>query len=96
MEEWKIFLTVGEIFALFFLVGKPILNLNRTLTRICTQMEQVQQRLDTQRGDIDTMRREAKESHKRLWDHNSKQDLRMDDHERRISKIEHRNKEEYP
>ena len=93
MEEWKIFLTVGEIVALFFLVGKPILNLNRTLTRICTQMEQFQQRLDTQRGDIDTMRREAKESHKRLWDHNGKQDGRLDEHEKRISAIELRNKE---
>jgi hypothetical protein len=94
LEEWKIFLTVGEIVALFFLVGKPILNLNRTLTRICTQMEQFQQRLDTQRGDIDTMRREAKESHKSLWDHNGKQDVRMDEHEKRISKLEYRNKEE--
>lgn len=90
MEEWKIFLTVGEIVALFFLVGKPILNLNRTLTRICTQMEQFQQRLDTQRGDIDAMRQEAKESHKSLWDHNGKQDVRLDDHEKRIFAIEQR------
>lgn len=90
MDEWKIVLALGELLALFFLVGKPILNLNRTLTKICTQMEQVQQRLDNQRGDIDTMRKEAKDSHHRLWEHNGKQDAKLDDHERRIFAIEQR------
>ena len=90
MEEWKIFLTIGEILALFFLVGKPILKLNGTLTKISLQMQQVNERLDTQRKDINAMRKDAEKSHEEIWRHEDAQDQKLHDHEIRLVKIEQR------
>lgn len=90
LEEWKIFLTIGEILALFFLIGKPILKLSGILSQILVEIRQVKEQQNTQRNDMNTMRQEAKASHAELWRHESEQDNKLNDHEKRIFAIEHK------
>ena len=88
MEEWKIFLTIGEILALFFLVGKPILKLNGTLTKLEVQLVRANERMDKQETELDKQKKHASESHRRLWEHETEQDKRLENLEGRLKRLE--------
>lgn len=88
VEEWKIFLTIGEIVALFFLVGKPILKLNGTLTKLNAELSQINQRVSAQETALKEQKEKASASHKDLWKHEAKQDEQLTDHEVRIKQLE--------
>ena len=81
MTEWGV---VGVIAALVALIGsliKPIISLTRSITELTVVVRDL-------RTDMDEHREHSHESHRRLWEHNEKQDKELHDHERRISKIE--------
>ncbi len=91
MEEWKIFLTIGEILAAFFLVSKPLLKLNSTLTGIRGDIAQLREKSADQEKKLSEQKEQASESHRRLWAHESKQDERLSNHEGRIERLEQMN-----
>lgn len=79
--EWT---TVTVIIALVGLGGavvKPIVSLTRSITQLTVVVEGL-------RRDMDEQREHSRQSHKSLWEHNSAQDRRLEEHERRIGTLE--------
>lgn len=81
MEEWRVFLTLGEIIALFFLVGKPILTLNSTMSNLSTTLAALKK-------DFDDQKEKASVTHKEFHQHFDKHDRELQDHEFRIKHLE--------
>ena len=81
--EWTV---VGVLIALVGLgasIIKPIVTLTQSITKLTVVVERVERELAQQAAH-------SRESHKRLWAHNDAQDQLLDDHETRISVLEHR------
>ncbi len=81
MTEWGVVTVLVTVVGLFAAVGAPVLKLNSTITRLQTV-------LDDLRSDFDEQKSHNSEGHKRLWEHNDKQDEQLDDHEKRITRLE--------
>ncbi len=81
MTEWGVVTVLVTVVGLFAAVGAPVLKLNSTITRLQTV-------LDDLRSDFEDQKAHNSESHKRLWEHNDKQDEQLDDHEKRITRLE--------
>ena len=82
---WEIVL---GIVALVGLIGtfvgacvKLVVPLTESIVRLTDKVELLCERYDT----LDEKR---KEEHKRLWDHNEKQDERLDDHAQRLHELD--------
>lgn len=88
MNEWSV---VGVLIALvgFFLtVGAPIIKLNKTITTLNVTLDNLKERVDKHDKNFDAQQAKAKESHEKLWEHNTAQDEKLVDHEMRIRKLE--------
>ena len=83
MNEWGVIQTVAVVIALFVTVGAPVLKLNAAITKQSVLLSS----LDEQLKQIS---KEKTEAHKRLWDHNTKQDEAISNHEARIKVLEER------
>ena len=81
MTEWNIVLVLAELIGLFILVGRPILNLNKTIAEFNTELKNMGERVKTLECD-------KHEAHKELWQHNDTQDEKISDHETRIRVLE--------
>lgn len=90
MNEWIVFTALGTIVGLFLTVGKPIISLNKTMTTLNVNVEHNSQEVKELKDDLKAQRDSAKESHNRLWDHNDKQDAKIQDHETRLGILEHK------
>ena len=82
MTEWGVVLVMISLVGLGTAIVKPILALNTTITRLTSAVEEL-------RGDLAGLTARNSEGHRRLWEHNGKQDARLEEHEGRIVKLEH-------
>lgn len=81
MTEWEVVGVLVVLVGLFFTVGKPIFSLITAiekLTNICNELNR-----KFEKFEIDN-----KQSHRRIWEHNTMQDERINDHEKRIHVLE--------
>lgn len=81
MTEWGVVGVLVVLVGLFLTVGKPILSLITALdklTHICNELSNKFERFEM----------ENKISHRRIWEHNTMQDERLNDHETRIQVLE--------
>jgi cell division protein FtsL len=81
MDEWTI---VGVIIVLFGLIASvvtPLLKLNTSITQLTCAVSVLQK-------NIEGLTSKNSESHAKLWEHNTKQDALLNDHETRIKLIE--------
>ena len=90
MNEWGVVTVLTALVGLFFTVGKPIINLNKTMTTLNVNVEHNSHELTELKNDFKSQRESAHESHQRLWEHNSKQDEKLQDHETRLGILEHK------
>ena len=61
--SWTVILALGTILGLFFTVGKPIINLNSTITELITRLKRMESDLD----EFKTHNHEAhREIHERI------------------------------
>lgn len=88
MNEWTVVTVLIALVGLFFTVGKPIISLNKNITKLDMSVERAYARLDKNEKAIEKHKESAHESHQKLWDHNAKQDDTLADHETRISVLE--------
>ena len=79
---WEIFLGIVALIGFIISVMTPIIKLNTSITKLNVALEALQ----TSMNKIDN---DNTESHRRIWNHNDSQDALIDDHEKRISNIEH-------
>lgn len=59
--SWAVILALGTIIGLFFTVGKPIINLNSTITELITRLKRMEH-------DLDEFKIHNHDAHKKLHD----------------------------
>lgn len=57
--SWTVILALGTIVGLFFTVGKPIINLNSTITELITRLKRME-------SDLDEFKTHNHEAHKKI------------------------------
>lgn len=86
--EWTVVGVIVTLVGLAVAVGRPVLKLNGSITRLTTLLQAIEHRLDTLEQGAKEQRTHAAESHRRIWAHNDEQDDRLEDHEKRITLLE--------
>lgn len=81
MTEWSVLLVIGEVIALFLLVGKPLINLNTTIATLNATVASLKARLDSQEV-------KNSEAHKGFHKHLEEVDIELENHELRIRYLE--------
>ena len=81
MTEWNVFLVIGEVIALFLVIGKPLLSLNTTLTELKSLVNSLL-------NDFNGFKSKASETHKEFHEHLESHDLQLANHELRIKSLE--------
>ena len=88
MDEWVVVTVLIALVGLFMTVGKPILSLNKNITELNINIKHNSDEIGELKDDFKSQRESAHESHKKLWEHNSKQDEKIQDHETRLVILE--------
>lgn len=81
MDEWQVIAMLITLGGGVALIIKPIVN----LTKAITELTYTCRNLDSQFANFEMAN---KNSHQRIWDHEEAQDKTLDDHEKRISRME--------
>ena len=81
MTEWGVVGVLIAIIGLFVTVGKPLLALNRSIVELQSDMKSVNKGLDGL-NDKNT------QDHRRIWVKVDKHGEQLDDHEKRIQRME--------
>ena len=86
--EWTVVTVLIAVVGLGISIGAPLIKLNSTITTLTVTLENLKEDVATNAKAIEAGRQNAKESHRRLWDHNEKQDEKIENHDRRIDTLE--------
>ncbi len=86
--EWTVVTVVVALVGLFLTVGKPIINLNSNIVKLNMSIDALREKTKHNEDELKEQKLRSQGAHQRLWDHNSKQDLRLADHEQRIHDLE--------
>ena len=78
---WEIFLGIVALVGFIISVTTPLIKLNSSITKLNAGV-------DTLQAALDRIEEENEKSHKRIWEHNEEQDVKLTNHENRIVKIE--------
>ena len=81
MNEWTVVTVIAALSALVLSFVKPLVSLNGTLTRLTDAVKVLEREL----ADI---AKKNSEAHARFWKHAQEQDVLLQEHEKRISRIE--------
>ena len=84
--EWTTVTVIIALVGLGAAVVKPIVSLTRSITELTVVVKGL-------RRDMDEQREHSRQSHRHLWEHNSMQDKRLEEHERRIGTLEMKEEE---
>lgn len=79
---WEIVVGIIALFGFLVSVITPLTKLTRIMTELTISVEGLKEAIK-QMGDKNT------ESHRRIWEHNTEQDELLENHEKRITKIEY-------
>lgn len=79
--EWTVVTVIIALVGFVAAVIKPIVNLNSTIVKLTTVVDNLKE-------DMDGFGTKNTESHRRIWEKNNQQDETLDDHEKRITTIE--------
>lgn len=88
MTEWTVFLIIGEVVALFLLVGMPIIKLNSTIVSAVAQLKALRHEQEQHKSDYREFTRKSEETHEDFRTHLEKHDLDIQDHEFRLKILE--------
>lgn len=78
---WEIFLGIVALVGFCITIATPLMKLSKTMTELNVNMQNLNQAMQTLTAN-------NTESHRRIWAHNDEQDERLENHEKRITKIE--------
>lgn len=79
--EWTVVTVIIALVGLFVAVGAPIIRQTKAMTKLDSTMETLSHKLIE-------LESKNSDSHRRIWEHNEKQDEQLHDHEIRIVKLE--------
>ena len=78
---WEIFLGIVALVGFCVTIATPLMKLSKTMTELNVNMQNLKQAMNTLTAN-------NTESHRRIWAHNDEQDEKLENHEKRITKIE--------
>lgn len=78
---WEIFLGIVALVGFCVTIASPLMKLSKTMTELNVNMQNLNQAMNTLTAN-------NTESHRRIWAHNDEQDEKLENHEKRITKIE--------
>lgn len=78
---WEIFLGIVVLVGFCVTIATPLMKLSKTMTKLNINMQNLNQAMNTLTAN-------NTESHRRIWAHNEEQDEKLENHEKRITKIE--------
>ena len=78
---WEIFLGIVALIGFCLTIATPLMKLSKTMTELNVNMQNLNQAMNTLTAN-------NTESHRRIWAHNEEQDEKLENHEKRITKIE--------
>lgn len=81
MNEWGVFGVIAAIVGLFFTVGKPIINLNTSITVLNESIKNLNKRQDR-------FERDSGKEHDELWEHEREQDDILAEHKMRLHDLD--------
>ena len=81
--EWQVVTVIIALVSFAAIIIRPVVSLTKSITELTTTVKRLQ-------FDLDGFVNKNSESHARLWNHNNDQDLKLEDHEARITIIENR------
>ena len=84
MTEWGVVGVIVVLVGLFVTFATPLIKAIKAMTRLTVSVENLTKEIESLKSDNET-------EHDRLWAHNDKQDSQIEDHEKRIIRIEERN-----
>ncbi|MCB6569460.1 hypothetical protein LI142_08100 [Eubacterium limosum] len=85
MNEWSIFLVIGELIVFVAVFVKITNSYSTTITKLTVTLENLQK-------CIEDMKKSKEETHKRIFNHLDEHDEVLNEHDKRISKLEDQNK----
>lgn len=78
---WEIFLGIVALVGFCVTIATPLMKLSKIMTELNVNMQNLNQAMNTLTAN-------NTESHRRIWAHNEEQDEKLENHEKRITKIE--------
>lgn len=81
MNEWTVVSVIIALIGLFLAVGKPIINLNTSITVLNENVKQQNERLDK-------FELNSGKEHEELWEHEAKQDKMLEEHKMRLHDLD--------
>lgn len=73
--EWTVVTVIAALVGLFLTVGKPVVELNKSITKLTTMLDMMGKRLDA-------LEIEAHSTHGKLW-------AKINEHDKRLALMEH-------
>jgi len=81
MTEWQVVGVLVALFGFVFTVTKPIINLTKTITELNFTCQELKRQFETFKEENNT-------GHKRIWDHEGKQDELLLQHGQRLHDLD--------
>jgi hypothetical protein len=81
MSEWTVVTVIAALVGLFFTVGKPIINLNTSITILNEGIKNLSKRQDR-------FERDSCKEHGDLWEHEEEQDKMLAEHSMRLHDLD--------
>lgn len=81
MSEWDVVSVLVIVIGLFLTVGAPIIKLNTNITKLNENLKATQ-------NDQIKYEKDNHDAHKRIWDHNEKQDAVLEEHRMRLHDLD--------
>ena len=78
---WEIFLGIVALVGFIISIATPLMKLSKTMTELNINMQNLNKAMNVLTAN-------NTESHRRIWQHNEEQDEKIENHEKRITKIE--------
>jgi hypothetical protein len=88
VTEYQVLLVLGEVLGLFFLVGKPIIKLNSTLTEALVRLDAVSEQGKSTKSKVEQLEEKNSCSHKEIYEHLEAHDLILENHKMRLERLE--------
>lgn len=81
-------IAAGTVIALFFTLGKPIINLTNCISSLRSDVGYLKEYANSNKQAIETIRNKASESHQRIHDRIDKVEENVDGIDRRVTFLE--------
>ncbi len=94
MTEWNIVTVVVVIVGLIGTVAAPLVKNTRAMTQLSGEIKNLIYRIEQNEKETDELKVKASSRHKQIFERLDEQGEKINNHEGRISALEHEHKEE--